>query len=320
MRILFTGASSFTGSWFVRTLAASGHEVVATFRSPLTAYEGVRARRVADAAAAAEPVAEVAFGSPTFLDLLRDRSFDVLCHHAAEVTGYRSPDFDIEAAVALNTHELPAVLGLLAKNATPVVLTGSVFESDEGDGEDPLRAFSPYGVSKALTAEIFTTRCREAAVGLGKFVIPNPFGPLEEPRFTAYLARTWLSGEAALVQTPAYVRDNVHVTLLALAYVRFVEEVASAAGLSTSGGFRHLGPSGYVETQGEFSQRCSRELEGRLGVVCRVELIEQVDFPEPRIRFNTDRLDPAELGWDEARAWDELAAYYLNAHAAGALG
>jgi UDP-glucose 4-epimerase len=320
MRILFTGASSFTGLWFVRTLVAAGHEVVATFRSSLTAYEGVRARRVAEAAAAADPVAEVSFGSPRFLDLLRDRRFEVLCHHAAEVTDYRSPHFDVEAAVALNTHELDSVLGLLAENVTPVVLTGSVFESDEGDGDKPLRAFSPYGVSKALTAEIFTSRCREAGLGLGKFVIPNAFGPWEEPRFMAYLARTWLSGEAAVVQTPAYVRDNVHVSLLALAYARFVEEVASAAGLSASGGFRHLGPSGYVETQGEFSQRCSRELEGRLGVACPVELLEQVDFPEPRVRFNTDRLDPAELGWDEARAWDELAAYYLEAHVAGALG
>jgi UDP-glucose 4-epimerase len=315
MRILFTGASSFTGSWFVRTLAAAGHEILATFRSPLTAYEGVRARRVADAASAAEPVAEVSFGSPRFLDLLRERRFDVLCHHAAEVTGYRSPDFDVEAAVALNTHELASVLGLLAETGTPVVLTGSVFESNEGAGDEPLSAFSPYGVSKTLTSEIFEQRCRDAGLGLGKFVIPNPFGPWEEPRFTSYLARTWLGGETALVQTPAYIRDNVHVTLLALAYTRFVEDVVSA-----SGGFRHLGPSGYVETQGDFSQRCARELEGRLGVACAVELVEQLDFPEPRQRVNIDRLDPAELGWDEARAWDELAVYYLDSHAAGALG
>ena len=32
MKILFTGASSFTGFWFARALAAAGHEVVATFR------------------------------------------------------------------------------------------------------------------------------------------------------------------------------------------------------------------------------------------------------------------------------------------------
>jgi UDP-glucose 4-epimerase len=315
MRLLFTGASSFTGSWFVRTLAAAGHEVVATFRSPLTAYEGVRARRVAETAAVAQPVTEVSFGSPGFLDLLREQRLDLLCHHAAEVSDYRSPDFDVEAAVAANTHELGSVLGLLAEQGTPVVLTGSVFERDEGTGDEPLREFSPYALSKTLTAEIFERRCRETGLGLGKFVIPNPFGPWEEPRFTTYLARTWLVGETAVVQTPGYVRDNVHVSLLASAYARFVEEVASVSGAN-----RHLGPSGYVETQGEFSQRFACELEGRLGVPCRLELADQVEFPEPRERVNVDRLDPAELGWDEARAWDELAAYYLDAYALGALG
>ncbi len=308
MRILFTRASSFTGSWFVRTLAAAGHDVVATFRSPLTAYEGVRARRVADAAVAAEPVTEVSFGSPRFLDLLRGQRFDVLCHHAAEVTDYLSADFDVEAAVAANTHELVSVLGLLAETGTPVVLTGTVFERDEGKGDEPLRAFSPYGLSKSLTAEIFERRCRETGVGLGKFVIPNPFGPWEEPRFTTYLARTWLGGEAAVVRTPAYVRDNVHVSLLALGYVRFAEEVAAGGDA-----FRKLNPSGYVSTQGEFAQRMARELEPRLGVPCRLDLAEQTEFAEPLVRVNTDPLDAGSLGRDEAGAWDELAAYYRKA-------
>jgi UDP-glucose 4-epimerase len=35
-----------------------------------------------------------------------------------------------------------------------------------------------------------------------KFVIPNPFGPYEEPRFTAYLMKTWVAGETARAQTP----------------------------------------------------------------------------------------------------------------------
>jgi UDP-glucose 4-epimerase len=308
MRILFTGASSFTGSWFVRTLAAAGHEVVATFRSPLAAYDGVRARRVADAAAVAEPVAEVSFGSPRFLDLLRGRRFDVLCHHAAEVTDYKSAEFDVEAAVALNTFGLDSVLGLLAENQTPVVLTGSVFERDEGAGDEPRRAFSPYGLSKTLTAEIFEHGCEAAGLGLGKFVIPNPFGPWEEPRFTTYLARTWLGGEAAVVRTPAYVRDNVHVTLLALGYVEFVAAVAAG-----DDAFRRLNPSGYVSTQGEFAERMAGELEPRLGVPCALDLADQTEFAEPRVRMNTDLLVAASLGWDEARAWDELAAYYRKA-------
>jgi nucleoside-diphosphate-sugar epimerase len=45
MRILFTGASSFTGYWFVRELVAGGHEVIAACRGD-GRYEGLRAERV----------------------------------------------------------------------------------------------------------------------------------------------------------------------------------------------------------------------------------------------------------------------------------
>ena len=42
----------------------------------------------------------VAFGDDRFLELCRDGGFDLLCHHAADVTDYRSPDFDLDAARA----------------------------------------------------------------------------------------------------------------------------------------------------------------------------------------------------------------------------
>ncbi len=35
MKILFTGASSFTGFWFAKELAAAGHEVFAVFPPPV---------------------------------------------------------------------------------------------------------------------------------------------------------------------------------------------------------------------------------------------------------------------------------------------
>jgi UDP-glucose 4-epimerase len=310
VRVLLTGASSFTGSWFARELAAAGHEVVATFRTVLGAYDGVRRRRAEDAASAAEPVIGVAFGDAGFLDLLHRDRFDVLCHHGAEAGAHRSPAFDVDAAVRANTVGLAGVLDALAAAGTAVVLTGSVFESGEGVGDASLQAFSAYGLSKTLTGEIFKYRCHEAGVRLGKFVIPNPFGPWEEARFTFSLARSWLAGETPSVRTPAYVRDNIHVSLLARAYVRFAEETAARPE-----GFTRLNPSGYVSTQGEFAQRFALELSGRIGVGCPLVLAEQTEFPEPRVRVNVDTLDPAELGWDEIRAWDELAAWYLEAAA-----
>ena len=93
-----------------------------------------------------------------------------------------------------------------------MLLSGSVFEGGEGAGSQGLPDFSPYGLSKALTARMFAYYCQRAGVGLGKFVIPNPFGPLEEPRFTAYLMKTWLAGATAVCSSPAYVRDNIHVS------------------------------------------------------------------------------------------------------------
>lgn len=308
MKILFTGASSFTGYWFVDLLAKLGHDVVATFTRAAGTYEGLRGRRVRKVCAAATPAEECTFGEERFLELVESDEWDVLCHHAAHVENYRSPDFGVAKAYDANTKNLRTVLEALRdRGCTRVVLTGTVFESGEGEGgndQDELLAFSPYGLSKTLTAETFRYYCSVAEMRLGKFVVPNPFGPFEEPRFTTYLAKTWRSGETPIVATPAYVRDNIHVSLLARAYARFVEELGDAPG------FERTSPSGYRETQGEFAQRFARELEPRLGLPCPLELAEQVTFEEPRVRVNTEPADGPTLGWDELGAWDELAAYY----------
>ena len=48
----------------------------------------------------------------------------------------------------------------------------------------------------------------------------------------------------------------------------------------------------------------------RLGLPCPVELKKQVDFPEPRVRINTDPAEADVPDWDESAAWDEMARYY----------
>lgn len=303
MRILLTGASSFTGYWFAHQLAAVGHELVMPLRRARSDYKDVRRQRVNALAQCGGVVEHCAFGDDRFMALIGDASrWDVLCHHAADVTDYKSPDFDVAAALRNNTHNLKAVLEALAeRHCKRLVLTGSVFEPGEGAGSEGLPAFSPYGLSKALTAQAVAYYAGEHHMGFGKFVIPNPFGPYEEPRFTQYLLRTWFAGEAAAVRTPAYVRDNIHVSLLARAYAEFVN------GVPQTPGQWKLNPSGYIESQGAFAERFAREMRLRLGLDCALELGEQTEFTEPRIRINTDALDWASLEWDECRAWDGVA-------------
>ncbi len=310
MRILFTGASSFTGYWFVKELARAGHDVVAIFRTGVGEYEGIRAERVGRLAEVCERVEDCIFGDERFLELIEGRSsWDVLCHHAAETTGYKRPEFDARRAVESNTHNLRDVLqALRARECTKVVLTGSAFESNEGAGSEGLPAFSPYGLSKALTAEVFRYYVRAYGLRLGKFVVPNPFGPFEEPRFTAYLVRCWYEGRRAVVENPSYVRDNIHVSLLAKAYVRFVEDLGGGPN------WQRLNPSGYPGSQGSFVRLFADALRGRLGLACEADLERQTEFAEPRVRINTDSLDPVSLGWDEDTAWDELAGYYRQTY------
>lgn len=306
MRILFTGASSFTGRWFVEALAKAGHQVTAIFRQPLEQYSGLRRQRIDSLLPLCQPIFSCDFGSETFLNIIQGtEQWDLLCHHAADVTNYKSPDFDVVAALENNCKKLRIVLEKLKeKNCHKVLLTGSVFEQNEGAGSDGLRAFSSYGLSKGFTAEWFKFHTAQHGMKLGKFVIPNPFGPYEEPRFTSYLMQNWIERKRAVVNTPAYVRDNIHVCLLAAAYLVFAQKLSSDAG------FEKLNPSGYVESQGAFTLRFAREMRTRLDLPCEVELAHQTHFPEPYTRINTDAVQSFVPHWHESQAWDALASYY----------
>ncbi len=305
MRILLTGGSSFTGLWFARSLAAAGHAVVAPLKEVASNYSSLRGERVAALKRVVEVVEGCPFGSAAFLDLVSNGTWDLLCQHAAQTGDYRNPDFDILGAVAANTHRLSDVLKeMLSRGMSGVVLTGTVFEQDEGSGDTPLRAFSPYGLSKGLTWQYYRHLSQTMGFPLGKFVIPNPFGPFEEPRFCNYLVQSWFKGEVPTIRTPLYVRDNIHVDLLAHSYAAFARAVASQKTIIK------LNPSFYVESQGAFANRFATEMAPRLGISCPVTPLQQSEFGEPMVRINTARVDGSTFDWSEATAWDAEAEFY----------
>lgn len=307
MKILLTGASSLTGFWFARELRSRGHEVHLLLRRPPDAYSETRGRRVA-LLQDFPMTTGASFGEDSFLKAIRDlRPLDVLCHHASETDGYRSEDFDPLRAASSNSHRIREVLRALGDaNCGRIILTGTVFEPAEGLGDSPVRAFSPYGLSKGLTAATFEYYCWRAQVTLDRFIIANPFGAYEDPKFTTYLVRTWLAGQRAVVSAPRYIRDNVPVDLLAASYAELVEDCAPGRL-----GRKH-GPSFYVESNGAFATRVAAEFGARAKLPCDVLLSPQLEFPEPITRINVDPIDAHRLGWRETSFWDSLADYYLE--------
>jgi UDP-glucose 4-epimerase len=307
MKILFTGISSFTGYWFAKELINQGHAVFATLTKPdLSSYEGIRKQRLERILPFVSPVWETRFGDESFQKLIAENNFDIFCHHAAEVTNYKSDTFNVPEALARNVNNISPVLDLLKETGcNTILLTGSLFEGQSGMDDIPEIAFSPYGLSKQLTSDIFVYYCKRKSLQLGKFVIPNPFGPYEDPRFTDYLVKTWVRGEVPGIKTPMYVRDNIHVSLLSKAYSRFITELGTE-----KKAFSVLYPSGYTESMELFANRFAAEMEKRLPLRCSIEFQDQTDFSEPMKRVNSDPALSYVEGWNEQEAWDDLAAYY----------
>lgn len=312
MKIVLTGASSFTGFWFAAALFENKHHVTVLLRRGPEEYQsGMRKLRVEKLKAyATEIVYNCAFGSEKFLDSLKDREpFDLFCHHAADVKNYKSADFDFAAALASNTKEIKSLLEILQKQkCSRILLTGSVFEQREGLSSDGKNALSPYGLSKGLTSDVFRYFTQLYGFKLGKFVIPNPFGPLEEEeRFTSYLARRWLREEKAEVAFPYYVRDNIPVQLLAASYASFAEA------LTPESGYCKFNPSYSPAPQSYFIQQFANEMRKRFSRPCEYVLRNQIHFPEPKVRINCDLLAPQKfIKWDESKFWDSLANFYIE--------
>ena len=84
MKILFTGASSFTGMWFVQELVNAGHEVLALIRRKENEYSGVRNLRLQKVKSLCPVEYDCVFGTERFLEVARSYPADLFCHHAAD--------------------------------------------------------------------------------------------------------------------------------------------------------------------------------------------------------------------------------------------
>lgn len=312
-RVLLTGGSSFTGLWIAEALAAVGHEVTAVLARAPEAYEPLRRDRLERLRRVAEVRPEHRLGSAALLELVHTRSFDLFAHHGADIPGYREPGYDAQAGAARNLEGAEPTLAALAERGLQaVIVTGTAFEPGEGGGGPAAPAVSPYGLSKGLTNQRWRELAQARGLAFGKFVIANPFGPLEQGRLVWSLFQSWFAERPGVVRTPAYVRDNLPVPLLAAAYVRLAQALLGGAERE-----RVARPSGYVAPQGLFALKVATEAAARLGRPCELELAVQPELAEPYIRVNDE---PCLLGdWGERAFFDAYVAYYEEVAARGLL-
>ncbi|MCB2055035.1 MAG: NAD-dependent epimerase/dehydratase family protein [Geminicoccaceae bacterium] len=306
-RVLLTGASSFTGSWIASALAEMGADVMAPLRGPLDDGDVRRTARLRRARAAARVIPDHPTGSSRLLDLVRrSEAFDVVCLHAAEVGDFRRPAYDPYDAFARNMRGIPALLGALGEQGCrTLVVTGTVFEADEGAGDQPRAAMGAYGLAKTLTWQALRYEAEKRGFTVGKVAVANPFGPDEKPGLVSHMMERWIAGEAAVLRQPRLVRDHVPIQALARAHAAF------ALALTRKRGLHRIAPSGFAETTAAFAERLARAMRPRLGGSCAVvEAAEPPPPGEPRARHATDDVLASMPDGDMERLWDALADGY----------
>jgi nucleoside-diphosphate-sugar epimerase len=320
MKILFTGASSFTGMYFVRELLKAGHEVHCTFTGEnFLKYNTKEQLRISTFSQLTKNRFSSPFGSQFFFEEFKE-PIDVLCLHGAkgQSAGHDSDKFDVMGAVESNTHKASAVMhAAKIAGVKKVVLTGTYFERWNGmlfSNNSCNPAKNEYALSKTITSDIIRFYCEKNNIRFTKFIVPNPFGPYENKRFTTDAAMAWLDAKHITVLNPNPARDNIHVELLAACYAKFVSDNDKIC----------LAPRGYVDSQGGFALRFAREMRKRWHIPCPVDLadgpVEQdyranVTYAEEYIKQEvTPSMMPGDVtpAWDEEKAWDRLAKYYVG--------
>ena len=143
MRIFVTGASSFTGLHLINALSKRDAFIWATATKSVNSYASLPKMRLKQVAEKACLLEGMSFGSDLFIQSILKTKPDILIHHGALTKGYRSPEFDVQAAVAQNAFELEATLeAFKAVGGRHVWLSGSIFQGESADSHTACRAFA----------------------------------------------------------------------------------------------------------------------------------------------------------------------------------
>ena len=300
MHILFTGGTSFTGMHFVEALKVAGHNVLCTCSKSINDYSGIYQQRLQRIQQSADVLYSTRFGDERWVSLIKKHHFDIVCLHGAYTKDYQEENFDISLAYESNLNNIEDVFKAMSTSKPKVIITGSIFAGH--DNSNPSLPFSLYGLSKKITSETFEAFGLTYGIDISTFVIPNPFGALDNHKLVHIFGKAWLRKEIPTLVIADYIRDNIHVELLALGYVFWLPKVANQ--LNTT---KYFKPSGYCSTMHEFITLFAKEMKQRWNIPCDFESLHQPTHSQPTTLINSENLMKIIPEWKPNIAWDRLA-------------
>jgi nucleoside-diphosphate-sugar epimerase len=300
MKILLTGVTSFSGVHFAYEFLKQGHQVTGFSRN----VKNWNLEQI-------DRIKWIKTEFPQFSirninELNTSMKFDLICLHGAFVQDYKSVDFDIQDAVEETNRVTSDVVQLFPEAA--ILHTGTFSEPNESAGESPRLSFNPYSTSKSLAWNQLVDHYSSSRQ-LSKYVMPNPFGPLESKRYIDSLLKHWGQGKVPRINFPFHIRDNVPIDLLRRHYVSSAEDFLASAEEKLQIIFR---PSLYVESVLSFTQRYIREIQNRTSLKLTYTTDLQAVYTEPIVRVNTQNCLIRVQDWIEEVSWNGTVSNAIN--------
>jgi UDP-glucose 4-epimerase len=301
MKLLVTGGAGFIGSHVADAFIAGGHEVVVLDNLSTGKRENVHPQARLITTDITEPQLHSVFA---------DERFDVVSHHAAQVSVNRSVQSPLDDA-RINILGSINLLAAAVKTGVKKVIYSSSGGAIYGNPralpatEDcPVRPVSPYGVSKHTVEHYLTLYATLHGLRFTSLRYPNVYGPRQDPGGEGGVIaifidrmlrnrRTTINGTGEQQRDYLYVSDCAAANLLALnAGDGGMYNLGSGVGTSVNHLFAQLSaltgyeqpPSYRPTTPGEVARifldtsRAGRELNWRPSVELHEGLRMTVDY------------------------------------------
>lgn len=280
MKILFLGATSFTGFHFVKELSKNQNfKIYCTLTKNFQNYYGLRKSR-AEILKKKKNIyflEKTHFGNKNFLRIIKQINFDIMCLHHANTKFYNNDNkFNKKKSIASNTKNINKIFMMLNKD-TKIIISNTIYQKNK---TKKYSSITKYGKSKEETYQIYKTFCKKYKLKYKSIFIPNPWGILEEKRMLFNVFYCWLNQKTFVMRYPNFVRDNIHIDKLKNIYLNILKSQSTK---------KEFFPSGYCCSNKEFVLAMKKKFERFFQIKCSVKFIKNSSYNLPLSRINSKK-------------------------------
>ncbi len=281
MKILFLGASSFTGFHFINRLSKNKSvKIYCTLTKKFKNYKFERKVRLnlIKKIKNVKILESTKFGDRNFINVLKKIKFDILCFHSAHAENYNDDKkFDYKKSLNENLNNVEDVFSILNENQR-VIISNTVFQNIK---YKRYKAVNNYGKSKSKTYDVFKKFCLKNKIKYKSFYITNPWGIFEEKKLNYYLIKNWLENKVPIIEYPRYIRDNIFIDKLSNEYYKLI--------FSKSEKIENF-PSGYCCSNKVFINSLRKEFNKYFKKNAKVKFVYDVYHNQPIKRINGKKI------------------------------